>query len=891
MAEGIVNFVLTKLADAAVKEVLRLYGVSGPVEKMGRVLRWAQAFLKDADKSRRLNERQKYWVKLVRDVTYDIEDVIDFYLSLELDAQERRALEGCCPKVKNTIKRWLRKPTKLPELHSLRNTIEEIEKRIDEIERSRDIWDVNSLGDNGGDVGIRRPKQIIVPDNDDPDVVGFDKDRDNIVQKLLDQDSRRLHVISIVAQGGAGKTTLAKKVYNSPDIRRNFGFHLWITVSQSFELLNIIRSIAEQLKIEPPPSLEGHHLNDLYECLNGKRYIIVLDDVWSENLWAELRKVLPNNNGSRVLMTSRFEDVATMVDAAHIVHHLEPLPHELCLELFLKKALPQNPSEYYTNNLSEISELFVKICGGLPLALVVLGGILSNEEPTHDAWERVLKRISQHGVGNKVSEVLASSYDYLPFALKSCFMYFAIFPEDYEIEALPLQRMWIAEGLIPQEDGSTLEDTAGDFLEDLAKRNMIQVLQRGVCDGSITFFGMHDFLREVAIKNAHDENFLTLCSNTDEQNFSEARRIAVHQSNCDELMERTNPNLRSLFFSECIPNCSSHRNIKVICDMRNPFVCTDEIKIIGFERFTHLRYARFYSKVLDFENCIGRMRNLQTLEFLYFEHAVDLPDCFWNIKTLRHVIFPCISGAGSLGPPPKISLKNLQTLLGIRNRESWARGNLPNLPNLRTLSIAMTERLQIEVIVEFLCTLKKLDDLVVTGRDLLIDTSEFPFCANLTKFGYFGIGGSFQATDSSLFLINVTQLILGDLKIQQHHIAVLEKLAKLIFLVFSDIQFVGGKIMFSTEGFPCLRGLQFNFSNNVEELHIEKGAMPVLQQLRVMYCDNLKLPQGLKYLTKLNTVYWHAYPEKATTTVEEIRQLCEHVPFIKTEGLPERRHC
>ncbi|KAJ4784717.1 Nbs-lrr resistance protein [Rhynchospora pubera] len=735
MAEGIVNFVLSKLGDAAIKEVLRIYGVSGQVEKMGRVLRWAQAFLKDADKSRRLTERQKYWVKLVRDVTYDIEDVIDFYLSLELDAQERRASEGCCPTVKNTIKRWLRKPTKLPELHSLGNAIEEIEKRIDEIERSRDIWDVNSLGDNGGDMGIRRPKQIIVPDNDDPDVVGFDKDRHNIVQKLLDQDSSRLHVISIVAQGGAGKTTLAKKVYNSPDIRRNFGFHLWITVSQSFELLNIMRRIAEQLKIEPPPSLEGHHLNDLYECLNGKRYIIVLDDVWSENLWAELRKVLPNNNGSRVLMTSRFEDVATMVDAAHIVHHLEPLPHELCLELFLKKALPQNPSEYYTNNLSEISELFIKICGGLPLALVILGGILSNEEPTHDAWERVMKRISQHGVGNKISEVLASSYDYLPFALKSCFMYFAIFPEDYEIEALHLQRMWIAEGLIPQEDGSTLEDTAGDFLEDLAKRNMIQVLQRGVCDGSITFFG-----------------------------------------------------------------------------------------------------------------------------------------------------------AGSLGPPPKISLKNLQTLLGIRNRESWARGNLPNLPNLRSLSIAMTERLQIEVIVEFLRTLKKLDDLVVTGRDLLIDTSEFPFCANLTKFGYFGIGGSFQATDSSLFLINVTQLTLGDLKIQQHHIAVLEKLAKLIVLQFVDIQFVGGKIMFSTKGFPCLRGLQFNFSNNVEELHIEKGAMPVLQQLRVMYCDNLKLPQGLKYLTKLNTMWWYADPEKATTTVEEIHQLCEHVPTIMTDGLPQRRH-
>ncbi|KAJ4796474.1 Disease resistance protein (CC-NBS-LRR class) family [Rhynchospora pubera] len=209
MAEGIVNFVLSKLGDAAVKEVLRIYGVSRQVEKMGRVLCWAQAFLKDADKSRRLNERQKHWVRLVRDVAYDIEDVIDSFLSLELDAQRKRA------EVKNTIMRWLRTPIKLPALHNLGDKIEQIEQKLDEIERSRDIWGVNNLGDNGEDVGIRRPRmQFIVPDNDDPDVVGFDKDRDNIVKQLLAQNSRKRHVISIVAQGGVGKTTLAKKVYD-----------------------------------------------------------------------------------------------------------------------------------------------------------------------------------------------------------------------------------------------------------------------------------------------------------------------------------------------------------------------------------------------------------------------------------------------------------------------------------------------------------------------------------------------------------------------------------------------------------------------------------------------------------------------------------------------------
>ncbi|KAJ4750576.1 Disease resistance protein (CC-NBS-LRR class) family [Rhynchospora pubera] len=686
-----------------------------------------------------------------------------------------------------------------------------------------------------------------------------------------------------------------KKVYNSPDIRRNFDIHLWITVSQSFELLDIVKSIAEQLKIKPPSNLRGHHLNKLCECLNGKRYILVLDDVWSENFWTEIRNVLPDvENGSRVLTTTRSWDVAKRADPAHIPYHLQLLNHESSLKLFLKKALPQYPNEYHINNLSEISERFVKMCGGLPLALVVLGGILSNEQPTHDAWRKVLKRMNWRHVGSEVSEVLASSYDYLPFALKSCFMYFSAFREDFEIDAESLQWMWIAEGLIPQDDGSTLEDTAADFLEDLAKRSMIQV-SRATSDGSITLCRIHDLMREVAMRKANDENFLTVCSNRDERSFSSARRLAVHQSNCDELLERANPNLRSLLLFECIPNCSGHRHIKVISDMRGPYAHSNAISNVGVEGLTQLRYVRFHSKVLHLENFIGRMRNLQTLELRY-PHHLDLPDCFWNIKTLRHVVFP-VSWTGSLGPPPKVDLKRLQTLRGIRNRESWGPGgNLPNLPNLRDLAIVVTEQLPIEVIVEFLCTLNELDRLAIKGRDfLLLDTSKFPFYANLTSLEYRGTGGSsFHGTtkffDISLFPINLSQLALRYLELQQGHITVLEKLVRLKVLKFGSIQFVGGKMKFSTKGFPRLRELQFMQSNDVEELHIEKGAMPLLQQLRVDHCDNLELPRGLKYLTQLNSLSWYADPEKATTAVEEIRQLCKHVPTIVTEGLPQRRH-
>jgi hypothetical protein len=114
---------------------------------------------------------------------------------------------------------------------------------------------------------------------------------------------------------------------------------------------------------------------------------------------------------------------------------------------------------------------FVHKCGGLPLALMVLGGLLSKKPCNYHAWSKVLNTLSWHDDdGKKCSEIIGTSYEDLPFALKSCFMYFAAFPEDYKISATSLLRMWIAEGFIPQEDNRTLEETAESYLEDLVQR-------------------------------------------------------------------------------------------------------------------------------------------------------------------------------------------------------------------------------------------------------------------------------------------------------------------------------------------------------------------------------------------------------------------------------------
>ncbi|KAJ3708389.1 hypothetical protein LUZ61_012094 [Rhynchospora tenuis] len=387
MAESVVSFVLGKLGDAFVKEVLHLYGVSGQVEKVSHELIRIQAFLEDADR-KHLNKRQEQWVKEVRDLAYRIEDAIDTFL---LTVQEKK------PGKREAVKRLFMKAKELPAVHMLGNEIKEIEARFQEIEASRVRYGINNLGE-GLDGQIGQPvKKIVLPDVEEEGIVGLEADRDKILSLLLDEKDKRRSVISIVGPGGLGKTTLARKVYNSKAVEEQFAIRIWVVVSQNFNSIDILRNIADELKIEPP----GDHKD--YNRLT--------------NLHSDTNETIPDD-------------------------------------------------------LYGIGEQLTRKCGGLPLALRVLGGLLSTK-PTA-SWHTEIEKMDWGSDGKECGAIIDTSYDDLPFALKSCFMYFAAFPEDYTINAKPLLQMWVAEGFIPQQDNKTIEDTAEMFLEDLVQRYFIK---------------------------------------------------------------------------------------------------------------------------------------------------------------------------------------------------------------------------------------------------------------------------------------------------------------------------------------------------------------------------------------------------------------------------------
>jgi NB-ARC domain len=242
-------------------------------------------------------------------------------------------------------------------------------------------------------------------------------------------------------------------------------------------LINILKNIRGQIR-EINKSEQGkneeYFLMDLFRSLKEKKYLLIIDDVWTTNLWITIQKALPNEkNGSRILMTTRIYEVAKEADPACEPYKLSFLTEKSSLELFLKNAIPnEGIRNECPEDLLVLAGQFSNKCGGLPLALVVLGGMLAKKQFTYPIWNKVMETMNWHTNEQKVCiEIISTSYDNLPLALKSCFMYFAIFPEDYTIVNVPsLLRMWIAEGFIPHEENRTLEYTAESFLEDLVQR-------------------------------------------------------------------------------------------------------------------------------------------------------------------------------------------------------------------------------------------------------------------------------------------------------------------------------------------------------------------------------------------------------------------------------------
>ncbi|KAJ4798327.1 Disease resistance protein (CC-NBS-LRR class) family [Rhynchospora pubera] len=466
--ESLVNFVVGKLGDLIVKEAQFLGGVGNQVEWVETELKRIQCCLIDADTKRRKGDaRVENWLNELRDVAYRIEDAIDtFYV--EIEDSRHKVSSGFLHK----FNKLCCMPMKVPCLHKLGKELGQIRDVLDGISKSRVDYGIKELqqdterGRSQADELPMRAKAYL--DVDETKIVGLDDDKNNILNLLLNStEIPRRAVITIVGPGGLGKTTLARMVYKRA--KANFDHHIMLSVSQHYNLADVVRRMLN----EPPQEVDLESIMPkLKSFLSNQRYLIILDDVWEVSLWEQLQDALPNNeNGSRVMITSRSIDVAP-VDLKIPPYKLKLLNDKDSLNLLLKTALScQEFDKKCPIELLELADALSKKCKGLPLALNVLGGILSKKDQTYHAWKDMLDTLDWYSnKGESCMNVLAMSYEDMPYYLKPCFLHLACFPEDYEIDVKDLIRMWIAERILPQNDKKTSEETGEDCLQQLFER-------------------------------------------------------------------------------------------------------------------------------------------------------------------------------------------------------------------------------------------------------------------------------------------------------------------------------------------------------------------------------------------------------------------------------------
>ncbi|KAH7689171.1 P-loop containing nucleoside triphosphate hydrolase protein [Dioscorea alata] len=883
MAEAAVGSVVKRLGELIVQEGSNLYGVSDQVKWLERELRLMQCFLKDADakKSKGDDERVKGWVREMRDIAFEAEDIIDSYMDFKLRREER---DGCIGFIESR--------------HKVHVDVQGIKAKLHELSKSRELYGIANIGETIGTTSHYRSQHVIpiLPQlSDDIAMVGFDDEKKKIVQELVDINNANRSVISIVGMGGLGKTTLAKSVYNDLEVKRSFDIFAWVIISQQYTILEILKGIlSEESKTSSEDTIQTLSVK-VFEKLKKGKYLVVLDDVWKADVWNELLRVFPDvNNGSRVIITTRIANVAKIANPTTKPHELRCLNEKESRELFLRKVFPRQAIETCCPPcLVDYVHQLVQRCGGLPLALVVLGGLVSTKPQTQDAWHKVVDSMKGQFVegGKRCLEILALSYNDLPYYLKSCFLYFGCFKEDEGIPTKTLIRLWSAEDFLPTKNGKTTEEFGFDCLEELAQRCLIQITKE--YDYSAKWCRIHDLLRDLCISEAKENKFLEIYQDDTADCATipyAARRLIIF--NKMKTLNYSNSNLRSLFYG----HETLHLYFGFLKEQLGRFkllrvlvmnISSSEPDLFEFptaiKSLIHLRYLHlsgvFYKKVPSW---IDHLRNLQT--FILFTYRLEeISYALWKIGNLRHVYLL----RDSVAPPDMGNNvpKNLQTLKWVM-AGPWIKNTLPKLTNLRNLGIVKVSNDHAD---DLSLSLQKLDHLASLHIDGFGEIpsdniiTAFPNQHCLKKLSLTGSLNGRQLPHNDVFPQQLVKLILSRSGLMKDPMATLEKLPCLKFLKL-DFAYRGKQMICSATGFPQLLSLQIIQLYQIKEWKIEEKAMSCLKFLRIDNCISLKMiPEGLKNVP-LEILVLHSMPIEFVTRIKENTgedwYKIQHVPNI-----------
>ncbi|ESW17621.1 hypothetical protein PHAVU_007G254900 [Phaseolus vulgaris] len=720
MAESLIfsfaESLIGKIASRAVEEASLAVGVHSELQQMKATMALIRGVLLDAQQKNPLSSALTEWLRQVKHVFSDAEDIVDDFQCEALRKHVVNTYGSCSRKVRRFFS------TSSPLVYRLRmaHRIQDINTMLAKLGDQRSMFGLQIIDQDTHVVHVRETTHSYVnPSN----VTGREHDKNEIV-KLLVQDGHHqsLSVIPIVGMGGLGKTTLAKLVFNDTNIDACFPLKMWVCVSNDFELRNVLIKILSSA-INPTRenfnNFETEQLqNRLRNTIQGQKFLLVLDDVWNEDgaRWDELKEIIDVGvEGCKILVTTRSHLTATMMcTKSSNSYLLERLSEEDSFSLFVKTAFKEGKEKSFPQ-LLEIGKEIVNKCGGIPLAVKTLASSLfSVVDKTK--WES-MRDDKIWNLPQKERDILPAleiSYNQLPSHLKPCFVCFSLFSEGSEFFSFYVTKLWEALGFLPPpNENETMDDVAIQFLHELWSRSFLTdftELSHGYS------FKLHDLVHDLAMYAAKGE-FQTIYPRSSIISPN-ARHLAFSENNLlDQAVIPTG--LRTIIFPDEASNEVFMNTLVSRCKyLRFLELSNSKLESLppSLGKLKHLRYLCLFGnkKLKGLPSSVCNLQNLETLNLNGCTELQELPKGMRKLISLRrlHITtkqlhFPDkeIANLTSLETLTFNSCDNLESLFEGIQLSTLKNLSLHHCGNLKSLSFHVITNLE-NLVIESCCELE-----------------------------------------------------------------------------------------------------------------------------------------------------------------------------------------
>ncbi|KAL5557389.1 hypothetical protein UlMin_039625 [Ulmus minor] len=692
MVDAVVTVFLEKLLRALSEETHVLIGFRDQFESLQSELLLMQSFLKDAERLKRKKETLRRIMVDLRELIHQAEDML---ADCQLQSNDEDSFTGGCLMCLH--------PTKLSFQHQTGKRLIEINKKIGKIKKNISTYLGVPILNQLDQMIDQEMVQWSSPVYDHTQVVGLEGDTRKLKDWLYEADRNNILSIGVVGMGGLGKTTIAQKVFNDREMEDHFERRIWVSVSQTFTEKQILRSMLRNLGDASVGDDEGELLKKMNQYLMGKRFLIVMDDVWSTDVawWRRIYDGLPKGNGSGIIITTRIEEVAQKMGVKEArMHWPKCLSRDDSWLLFRQIAFADRGGVCDNPQLEVVGEEIVAKCKGLPLAIKAVGGIMLCKPSSYHEWRRIADHFRDE-LAEKDDSVMASlqlSYDELPSYLKSCFLCLCLYPEDCVITKDQLVHWWIGEGFVPLRSGRASTEAGEDCFTGLTNRCLLEVVDKTYY-GTIDTCKIHDMVRDLVIRIAKEDAFIGL----DE---TSCRHLSIDTTMAQNHFV-ANPELRALLSTTKIGEVN-----KIASNIGKKFCKSRYIRVLDLSRsifetpltgllyqvgsLQHLTYLSVSNThpLVQLPPSLEKLHNLQILDVSYCQNLKSLPPYIVTFKKLKVLD---ISHCGSLECLPKGlgRLSQLEVLLGFKpaksNQPEGCRiGELRNLIRLRKLGLQLT---------------------------------------------------------------------------------------------------------------------------------------------------------------------------------------------------------